>query len=351
MLLHVSPRRILGRFFPEPLPSAGLFDGQTVLVTGGTTGLGLAAAIHFASLGAEVIITCRNASRGEVARQKIEYTAHITGKGKVTVMGLDMSRYATCVAFVDELKNSRAGQGRLDVAVLNAGSINPQFEESPEGWEETLQVNTLSTTLLGLLLLAWMKEERTHRKAPAHIVFVTSRDHLYPDITHWAEWAGQEGILRHFSSKENWPTGLWATTQPNYANSKLLVMYAIDKISKQALGPNGEPQVVVNSVCPGLVHTDIGRAIANQSRLMKIVVPVYLSILGKSPDYGARFYVTAALRSKEEHGKFLMAWLIDEQYRKKAIPNMTSDAAKKVKELAWKEIIRELTAKVPALQN
>jgi hypothetical protein len=34
---------------------------------------------------------------------------------------------------------------------------------------------------------------------------------------------------------------------------------------------------------------------------MKVVIPLYLGILGKSADYGARFYVTAALTSQDQH--------------------------------------------------
>jgi hypothetical protein len=44
-----------------------------------------------------------------------------------------MSRYASCVAFVDKLKKHLAGQAP-DIVTLNAGSINPQFTLSPEGW-------------------------------------------------------------------------------------------------------------------------------------------------------------------------------------------------------------------------
>jgi hypothetical protein len=84
-----------------------------------------------------------------------------------------------------------------------------------------------------------MKEGREARQDPAHLVFVSSRDHLYPDIKQWAEWAGQGGILRHLSRKENWPP-LWKTTEPNYANSKLVLMYGVEEICKRSLGPNGE---------------------------------------------------------------------------------------------------------------
>lgn len=61
------------------------------------------------------------------------------------------------------------------------------------------------------------------------------------------------------------------------------------------------PQVIVNSVCPGMVRTDIGRKVADQGWFMKALVWVYLSITAKPPDYGARHYIKAALRPQEEH--------------------------------------------------
>lgn len=131
VLLDLPFQRIKGRFVPEPLPPPGNFIGQTVLVTGGTAGLGLAAALHFAKLGADVIITCRAKSRGEAAKAAIQ---RVAPKAKVMVMELDMARYDSCVAFVSELRKIREGQGGIDVCVLNAGMLTPQFVRSPEGW-------------------------------------------------------------------------------------------------------------------------------------------------------------------------------------------------------------------------
>lgn len=103
----------------------------------------------------------------------------------------------------------------------------------------TIQINTLSTTLLGMLLLDMMKSEHGNRVSLARIVFVTSRDHLYADISHWKEWSEKEGILHHLSDEKYWPAP-WKLEEPNYANSKLLVMYAIEEISKRSVGPDGE---------------------------------------------------------------------------------------------------------------
>lgn len=139
-LRTMSLKTFTGKFFPSSLPPANAFAGQKVLVTGGTAGLGLAAAIHFLNLGAEeVVITARSASspRAEGARQKILAAAgHGSAKsaeGKVSIMDLDMNSYASCVAFVEAVKGRFGAGGGPDVIVFNAGVTNSQFRRSPEG--------------------------------------------------------------------------------------------------------------------------------------------------------------------------------------------------------------------------
>ncbi|CAN9404265.1 unnamed protein product [Alternaria alternata] len=229
-------RRLRDKIRPEALPPVGCFQGQTVLVTGSTTGLGLAAVMHFARLGASLVVTSRDLRQGHAAKAKIEKLAGIAGQGRIHIFELDMNRYSSCVAFVEQLKESKATCHGLDIAVLNAGLINSDYVQSPEGWEQTIQVNTLSTTLLGLLLLQWMRTTHSGVARKPHLVFVTSRDHIDPDIVDWTQWATNEGILRHCSAPRNWPSH---QIEPNYANSKLLLTYAVDEICKIAAGSEG----------------------------------------------------------------------------------------------------------------
>ena len=85
-----------------------------------------------------------------------------------------------------------------------------------------------------------MRGARDHRPSPAHLIFLSSREHLYPDLDQLVRWSQREdGILRQVCSKDNWP-GWWWDAEPNYAISKLLVMYTIEEISRLARGPNGE---------------------------------------------------------------------------------------------------------------
>ena len=126
-------RAIKAKWIAEPLPPPGSFKNQTILVTGGTSGLGLAFAVHVLNLGAkEVIITARNLPRGEDAKKKIE--AETRTSGKVTVMTLVMDDYSSIVSFAEQLKGKYSNNGGLDFIVLNAGITNPAFVKSRAGW-------------------------------------------------------------------------------------------------------------------------------------------------------------------------------------------------------------------------
>lgn len=134
MLIDAPLQRVVGRFVPAPLPPARTFGGQTVLIVGATAGIGLAAAVHFATLGANVIITSRVASRGDAAKRHIEEAAGPSYKGDISCLELDLERYNSCTSFMAKLKSSLPDPAALDVAILNGGIVNSHWEESAEGW-------------------------------------------------------------------------------------------------------------------------------------------------------------------------------------------------------------------------
>ena len=231
---------------PLPLPPAGAFAGQTVCVVGGSTGLGLAAAEHCVNLGAaEVIVTSRSAARAEAAKAHLERQAAAIAAAtpgasecRVTGMVLDMNRWGSVTSFAAALQQIKRGRGGLDFVLLNAAVIQSRFAPSPEGWQEELQVNALSSVLLALLLLPWLRAERRHRAAPAHLAFTTSSASLTNDVSEWEGWArpnGGEGILSRWNNKETWPPGL----SGGYPVSKALLMYAGRELTKLAVGPDG----------------------------------------------------------------------------------------------------------------
>ncbi|KAI2632041.1 NAD(P)-binding protein, partial [Hypoxylon sp. NC1633] len=331
------------KWFPIPLPPADAFKDQVVVVTGGTSGLGLAAAVHFINLGAaEVIITSRNPSRTQKALESIERETGGRSKDRVRVMDLDMNRYASVVAFAQELQKVRQGRGGVDYVILNAGLTGVDFTLVDEGWEQNIQVNALSTALLGLLLLPWLKAERVHRESPAHLAVVSSNKHLDPDIQQWKEQATESGILGHFNKPENWPgpEGMYATT-------KLLVQYAVEELVKMALGPDGRPDVIINTMCPGIVKSDLPRHFVDKSVAFAVVVAVFTGLFGKSASNGARTYVATGLSTESEHGKFIRFYGSEAEYQKQAEVHITGEAGRKMQVLVWSEMKTEFSTKVP----
>lgn len=130
------------------------FAGQTIIVTGSNTGLGLEAARHFVRLNAaKVILAVRSIKKGEDAKASIEQT---TGKKNIVeVWQLDMSNYESIKSFVMNC----GSLDRIDVLLANAGVLRNTFE-AVEGTEISIAVNVIGTFLLILDMLPLLRKSR-----------------------------------------------------------------------------------------------------------------------------------------------------------------------------------------------
>jgi retinol dehydrogenase-14 len=138
-------------------------SGKTILITGGTGGIGRAAAVGLASMGARVGIIGRDRTRGEAAAAAI---ATGSGNPAIDVFVADMSSQTDVRRVADEIL---AAYRRLDVLLNNVGGFWSHRHETADGLEHTFALNHLAPFLLTNLLL-----ERLIASAPARIVTVSS---------------------------------------------------------------------------------------------------------------------------------------------------------------------------------
>jgi len=137
--------------------------GKTILITGGTGGIGKAAAIGLASMGARVGITGRDRPRAEAAAAAI---TRESGNAAVDVFVADMSAQAEVRRLADEVL---AAYPRLDVLLNNVCGFWAHRHATADGLEHTFALNHLAPFLLTNLLL-----ERLTASAPSRVVTVSS---------------------------------------------------------------------------------------------------------------------------------------------------------------------------------
>jgi len=113
-------------------------DGTVVLVTGATSGIGLAASEGFARLGASVRLLARSEERGQRARAD---TMQRTGNADVQVVACDLADPAS-------IRRCAESAPRYDVLVNNASTLERQRRLTPDGVELTFATNVLGTFLL-----------------------------------------------------------------------------------------------------------------------------------------------------------------------------------------------------------
>jgi NAD(P)-dependent dehydrogenase (short-subunit alcohol dehydrogenase family) len=140
--------------------------GARAVVTGGSSGIGIATARALASAGAQVTLAVRDTDAGRRTAADIAVT---TGNESVRVGHLDLADQASVGRFV------AAWDGPLDILVNNAGVMAiPERTLSREGWEMHLATNHLGHFALAVGLHDALEESG----GDARIVSVSSLAHL-----------------------------------------------------------------------------------------------------------------------------------------------------------------------------
>lgn len=138
-------------------------EDKRIVITGATSGIGQEVAIRLASLGANVVLACRDGLRGGRVAAEINTT---TGVERATVMTLDTSDLSSIRDFASEYLDT---YGSLNVLVNNAGVLLADRRTNADGIELTFATNVLGYYLVTTELLDALKDE-----APSRVVNVAS---------------------------------------------------------------------------------------------------------------------------------------------------------------------------------
>jgi len=136
--------------------------GRKIVITGATSGLGLAAAQQLASAGASLVLVGRSEQKLAEAHKLVSSYAE---GGEVETMHCDMGDLDQVRTLASQLKAA----GPLDVLIHNAGALDADYQLAPQGHELTITVHLIAPYLLTELL----RPALTAAKAP-RVITVTS---------------------------------------------------------------------------------------------------------------------------------------------------------------------------------
>lgn len=220
-------------------------EGKTVLITGGTSGIGMESAVELAGAGAQVVVTCRERRKGDLAVQEIRRRS---GSTRVDLL---VGNFESQKSTRDLAAECLAKYPRLHVLLNNAGTASMKRELTEDGIEKTFAVNHLAPFLLTNLLL-----DRLVASAPARIVTVSSVEHTHATLDF---------------DDLSYEKGKYQATEA-YARSKLCNILFTKELARRLAGKN----VTANSLHPGAVATDIWRYAPAWAKVMVAIIKPFL---------------------------------------------------------------------------
>jgi NAD(P)-dependent dehydrogenase (short-subunit alcohol dehydrogenase family) len=203
----------------------GPMTGRTVLITGGSGGIGRATALGLAAMGAHLAITGRDRGRTEDAAREIR----AAGSGQVDTFVADLSCQSQVRRLAGQVLQSLS---RIDVLVNNAGGYWNTRHVTADGLERTFAINHLAPFLLTNLLL-----DRLKNSAPARVVTVSSNVQAIGRID-FEDLQGERSY-----------SGARAYNQSKLAN--VLFTYELARRLQATM-------VTANALHPGVVRTSFG---------------------------------------------------------------------------------------------
>jgi NAD(P)-dependent dehydrogenase (short-subunit alcohol dehydrogenase family) len=249
-------------------------QGKVVVLTGGTSGIGQAAAVKLAKMGARLVLAARDPSRAETTLKRLQkissgaavaHTAHLA----------DLSLVAEARRVGREIA---VAERRIDVLINNAGLICARRQVTAEGYELTFATNHMAYFVVTHELLPRLLDS-----APARIVNTASEVHR-----------GARLDFNDLQSEQGY-SGFGV-----YAKSKLGNVLFTSELARRLSGRG----VTANNLHPGVVASRFGLPREGQGGDPSSAR--FLSAHGISPEEGAEtiVYLASAADAARASGQY-----------------------------------------------
>lgn len=273
-------------------PQDNSLKGQVAIITGANSGMGFASAKQMLGAGlSRLVMGVRSTERGEEAKTRL--LPFSRSDATIDIWEVNMESYPSIQTFV---RRCEAELPRIDFAILNAGIAPADHVVLETGHESTVQVNYLSTVLMGILLLPVLKTKRTPGtdRAPRLITLgsVTARNAKFPN-------RHARPLLASFDTVT--AAAPW-DPKDRYPISKLLCQMTFERMAARYVDAR---DVVIIQLEPGWVRgTGLFRALP---AIPRFVVGLLLWVCGRPLEQGAATYFDAAVRQGVgSHGGYVM---------------------------------------------
>ena len=245
--------------------------GKVCVVSGSTSGVGLAAVQRLARGGAQIVMVCRNREKAEGIRQ-----------GLVAQYGVTVEIVTADFSDLDQVRKASetllGGFPRIDVLIHSVGLHCTTRTTTRDGLETVFCVNHLGSFLMTYGLL-----ERLKQSAPARIIYVNSEGHRFGGLD-----------LNDLNWEKRFYIGL-----RSYGASKTAQLLTMWEFADLLRGSG----VTINAMHPGDVRTNIGH---NNGPLYRWFLQHVTWHLLKDPVISgeALYYLAAAPEMAEVSGRF-----------------------------------------------
>ena len=217
--------------------------GKVVIVTGANSGIGFEIAKVLSSMGAKVILGCRNETQGMESQNQI--------KGNCEYINLDLQSFASIEEFSESVITKHS---KVDVLINNAGVCLPPFSKTKEQLEVTFGVNYIGYYLLTNKIMPVLRDVSGSR-----VINISSIAHYRVNGINWDNINSQIHYNKHEA----------------YDLSNLFrIMFTVELEQKlrqknyQTIAISCHPGVTITNICR---HIPMAKILQNNSIFAKII--------------------------------------------------------------------------------